>query len=605
MLKRTKAIQTEVNRALTASGGALAWMLFFSFFYNLLLLTAPLYMLQVYDRVLGSARVETLIALTAIAGSALATLALLDATRGFLANRLSDWLDRRLGAPVIRAALRASLDGEQVGAAPLRDIAALRHFVTGGLRELLDAPWTPIFFFAIWIVHPALGLLALCVGAFMLGLSVLGNTLSRYRQGQATHATLAAQDLIETGLRSAGSLSAMGMGDRLVERWRGHQATMLEHGTIASDRSAAIGAISRFVRLVAQIGLLGAGAFLVIRGEMSAGGMIAASILMGRALQPIEQSISALQGFSQARHAVARLNALERRAPPPPEPMKLPAPRGYLTVTQASCAADDWQHPLLRNITFSVEPGQMLAVLGPSGSGKSTLCKLLTGIWRQRTGEVRLDGAEIAQWNPVSLGDHIGYLSQEIDLSAGTVRDNIARLDQDADAQAIVQAAQAAGAHEAILTLPDGYDTDIGVNGANLSGGMRQRIALARALYGRPALLVLDEPAAHLDADGERALLGAVEAAKGWGAAIVMAGHTPSVLRPADLVLVLQKGTVQHFGPRDAVLEKLGLIGPRALPRTPPDGAGIVPAPNTAPESARQVAPLQLKPGQQTALHGP
>ena len=547
---------TETQKALKACRVAFGWLLVFSFFYNVLVLTTPLYMLQVYDRVLASGKVETLIALTVIAGVAVLVLGILEAVRGWMAGRLGDWLDRRLGERVIRASLRGTLDGEILGAAPLRDLATLRTFMSGTLKTVLDAPWAPIFFVAMFVLHTWLGLLAITVGALLLIVTAVNNAVTARPYETSTAAAAAAQLNVDVSLRNAEALNAMGMIGQLVGRWGQSQEAVLRAQQAANDRVSALTGLSRFIRMFAQIAVLGLGAYLVIRGEMTAGTMIAGSIIMGRALQPIEQSITSWKGIVGARGAYRRLNRVEGLDPVRASSTQLPAPQGRLTGKDLFYAPKN-APPILKSVSFAVPPGEALGIIGHSGAGKTTLCKLIIGSTQPSHGTVAVDGAALSQWDVEFLGQFVGYLPQDVELFAGTIRDNIARLDPGADDALVIEAAKAAGAHEMIVRLPKGYDSEIGPGGAYLSGGQRQRIGLARAFYRRPVIVVLDEPNAHLDTAGEEALVKAIAAAKAWGAAVVVVGHSPNLLMPVDRLMILREGEVEHYGPKELVLAHL------------------------------------------------
>jgi PrtD family type I secretion system ABC transporter len=560
---------SPLERALRGLRPGFATLVLFSCGINLLILASPLYMWQIYDRVLASGRVETLVFLTLITAAALLGLGALDAVRGHVLGRMSRWLDRRLTPDLIGASFRRTLCGEAAGGQALRDLATVRSFLAGqGISAMLDVPWAPAFIAVIALMHPLLGLVAVGAALALLAIAISNEAASRRPLRDATQRSIRAMQRAEAAIRNADVVHAMGMRHDFIRRWSALNEEALALQLQAGDRNATLVGFAKFLRMFVQILILGVGAWLVLQSDLTSGGMIAASILLGRALAPIEQSIAAWKVLVAARDARDRLSALFARLPAQPESMRLPTPLGRLSCEQVVYAPPGRVEPLLRGVSFTVEPGTGLGIVGPSAAGKSSLCKILVGIWRPTRGHARLDGADLSAWNPDLVGRHIGYLPQDVELFAGTVGDNIARL-ADPDPDAVVAAAQAAGVHEMILALPRGYDTEIGDAGSHLSGGQRQRIGLARALYGMPRMVVLDEPNASLDADGETALLGALFAAKGWGTTIVIVAHQPRILAPIDQLLLLRQGVVEAFAPRDEVLERLRPVRPLEAPARP------------------------------------
>ena len=540
----------EAGRGLAAVGGL-------SLFLNLLVLVSPLYMFQVYDRVLASSHVETLVALTLLAGFALLVFGLLDVIRSRALVRIAAWLDRTLSGPVLAASLADTLAGHAIGAQALRDLAQLRGFLNSqGVLPIFDAPWMPVFVAVIWLLHPWLGGLALASAIALFALA-LGNELAtRVPLKAANEVWIAAQRQGETALRNAEAVHAMGMLATLLERWRADHERVLDHQSRASDRAGMIVGASKFLRLFVQIGILGLGAYLVLRGELTGGGMVAASILLGRALAPVEQAIGAWRAVVGVRASHDRLERLLRRHPEQPAAIRLPVPEGRVSVDRLVFKAPNSQRLILKGVAFELEAGEALAVVGPSASGKSTLCRLMTGVWPPTSGHVRLDGAEVHSWERRDFGRHVGYLPQDVELFEGTVRDNIARMAEAPD-ELVIEAARLAGVHEMILQLPEGYATEVGAQGAVLSGGQRQWIGLARAMFGAPRLVVLDEPNASLDNVGETALVDAIGRLRGRGTTVVLVAHRPSLLVHIDKVLVLRDGAGVLFGPRDQVLPRL------------------------------------------------
>ena len=530
----------------------------FSLFINLLMLTAPLYMLQLFDRVLSSRSTETLVMLTVIALAALLVYAILEAVRGQVMVGIGGWLDRKLGGPILASSVTASLHGSREPSVQgLRDLSTYRTFLTGpAMFPLLDAPWTPIFVAIIFLLHPLLGWLSLVGAIILFCLAVANDLLSRKLLARASGVSIKALNQAEALVRNADAIEAMGMMPNLTTRWHRDNSEMLTLQAGASTISGRITAASKFFRLLLQIGMLGTGAWLVLGAEITPGVMIAGSILMARALAPVEQAIGSWRTMVAARAAYRRIKAQLAVAPMPDQSMVLPPPTGKLSVEGVMYAHPGTTEPMLQGITFALDPGETLGLIGPSASGKTTLARLLVGNLRPRVGHVRLDGADIAEWDSADRGQYVGYLPQDVELFSGTVKENIARMGT-ASPEAVVEAAQTAGVHEMVLRLTGGYDTEIGEAGAVLSGGERQRIAFARAIYDNPKFVVLDEPNASLDHAGEEALLNAIDKLRDQGVTLIVIAHRPSILRHVDKVLVLNEGKIQTFGPRDEVLPKV------------------------------------------------
>lgn len=548
---------TALEGALREVRRGLAVVAALSLFLNLLVLVSPLYMFQVFDRVLPSGHVETLVALTVVAGFALLVFGMLEVIRHQALVRISTWLDRRLSEPVLAASVGEALAGRLIGAQPLRDLAQLRAFLSSeSVFPVLDAPWTLVFIAVIWLLHPWLGMLALLGAVLLFALALGSEMVMRAPLGAANERWMAAQRRGETTLRNAEVVHAMGMLPALLRRWHADNDRALDGHGQAGDRGAVIVGAAKFLRLFVQIAILGLGAYLVLQGELTGGGMIAGSILLGRALAPVEQAIGAWKGLVAARASHDRLQSLLSRHRPSAPALRLPAPEGHLSVERLVFASPNSDRPILKHVTFELAAGEVLAVIGPSGSGKSTLCRLITGIWAPGSGHVRLDGAEVHTWERSDFGAHVGYLPQGVELFAGTVRDNIARM-TDAPDEAVIAAARLAGCHELILRLPGGYGADVGPHGAGLSGGQRQWIGLARAMFGDPRLVVLDEPNASMDGAGEAALIEAIGRLKAHGTTVILVAHRPSLLVHVDKLLVMHDGTGALFGARDEVLPRL------------------------------------------------
>lgn len=555
----SRAGLAELAAARAASRKAVAVAFLFSAFVNLLMLTAPLYMLQVYDRVLVSRSEETLLALTLLMTFLFLVMGILDHARGRVMARVGARLQQALDPRVLSAAIRRLTVAPQdtPALAAQKDLDAIARFwASPVLLAMFDAPWAPFFAAAIFIFHPWLGYLALGGGAVIVVLSWLNQRSTDAPLQMANLASLSAERQAENLKSESELIQSLGMSGAAFARLKQRRERSLEAGLEASDASGRYGVLIKTFRLFLQSAMLGLAAWLVLRQELSAGAMIAASILMGRALQPVEQAVGQWPVVTRARQAKARLGELLSMTPPPPPRTELPRPRALVEVQGLTVVPPGQSAPVLRGLSFQLPPGQALGVIGPSGSGKSSLARALTGVWRPAAGRIRLDGATLDQYDPDTLGSYIGYLPQRVTLFDGSIADNIARLQHDADPGRIVAAAKAAAAHEMILRLPDGYDTQVATMGSRLSGGQIQRIGLARALYGDPVLLILDEPNSNLDNDGSNALNQAIRTAKARGASVLIMAHRPAAIQECDLLLVLNEGAAVAFGPRDAVLRE-------------------------------------------------
>ncbi len=548
----------DVARALRACRGTFAVIMGFSLAINILQLASPLYMMQVFDRVLASRSGDTLIMLTLITVLAVAVMALIEAIRSQMLVRIGNWLDDRLGPTVFSGALKSALRSDPARAAQgLRDLATVRGFITGpSVTPLLDTPWAPIFIVALFVLHPVLGLVGLIGGVVLFGLAVLNELVTKRPLREAGLAASKSHQRAEAALRNAEVIRAMGMGEGVLRIWRRDSTGTMEAQRAAGTRGVAILALSRFSRITIQTVILGAGAWLVIQHEASPGAMFASMFLLGRALAPVEGAIGTWKSLVAARLARRRLAELVAAVPDEEAGMELPRPQGELVVERVVFVPPGGDEPTLRGVSLELAPGEVLGVIGPSAAGKSTLARLIAGTWTPSAGKVRLDGADISVWHDSNGSHHVGYLPQDIELFAGTVRDNIARLGE-ANPSAIIEAAKLVGLHEAIMRLPRGYNSEIGEAGLKLSGGQRQRIALARAIFGKPRLVVLDEPNASLDHEGEEALHKAIAKLKEMGTTIVMIAHRPSILGLADKLLVLRNGMVDAYGSRTEVIAKL------------------------------------------------
>ena len=532
----------------------------FSVLVNILMLTGPLYMLQVYDRVLGSRSEATLVALSLLVTFLFLAMGLLDHARSRIMARIGaamqDRLDHRVFAAAMKRLTLAPTD--PVGLAAQRDLEAVqRLWASPVLMSIFDIPFTPFFVAAIFVFHPLLGWLAVGGGVFLIFITVLNQRLTQTPINRTNGLALQAErmsDLIKT---EAEAVQALGMTGAAFQRWQRARGAALAEGLKAGDLGGRFGSISKTFRIFLQSAMLGLGAWLVLKGQLSSGAMIAGSILMGRALQPIEQAVGQWALVTRAQEGTARLAELLSRVPPEPPRTALPRPRAILDVQSLSVVPPGETQAVLRGVTFQLGEGQALGIIGPAGAGKSTLARAIIGVWRPAAGKIRLDGAALDQYDPDVLGGYIGYLPQRVTLFEGTIAENIARLQPKADSAKIVEAAQKAAAHDMILRLPDGYDTRVSTLGGRLSGGQIQRIGLARALYDNPVLLVLDEPNSNLDNDGTMALNIAIRSIKAAGGSVIIMAHRPAAIQECDLLLVMEEGMRRAFGPRDQVLKEM------------------------------------------------
>lgn len=555
---------SEVKAAVAESRSAFAAVGLYSLAINILMLAGPLFMLQVYDRVMTSGSMPTLVALFLITAALYGVIGILELVRTRIIVRIGVEVDQRLGDRVFQASLRHALTSAGAPAAALRELDTLRQFLASqGPITFFDVPWTPIYLIVIALTHWMLGLAAAAGAALLLFIAWASENRSRGPLTEAGKVAARSIELAETGQRNAESITAMGMLGAYRARWQRCNREALSWQLLAADRLGGMSALSKTLRLLMQSVMLAIGAALAIAGDISAGAIIAGTIIFGRALAPVEQVIGHWRGLIKARESYLKLADLLQRQPPPPARTALPSPKARLEVSNLRVAAPETRQLILSNLNFRVEPGQMLAVIGPSASGKSTLARTLVALWAPFSGSVRLDGARLDQWDSEALGRHIGYLPQSVDLFAGTVRENIARFRDEASDEDVVAAARMAHAHDLILALPKGYETELGAFGTYLSAGQRQRIGLARALFGDPALIVLDEPNANLDRLGDEALASAIDGARARGQAVVLVSHRVQAIGKADMLLYLERGVQRAFGPRAEVLKLLQGQAPR------------------------------------------
>lgn len=532
---------------------------FISAVINLLMLTAPLFMLQIYDRVLASRSVSTLVGLAVLAGCLYAFQALLDVVRSRVLVRLGDHFDHRLSGEVHDAVLRLPLEAKMTGDGlqPLRDLDNVRGFLSGqGPTAFFDLPWIPLYLGICFAFHFWLGITALVGAIVLVTLTLLTHGLSRMPIRRTTEYNMARNGLIEASRRNAEVVEALGLGNQLKARWQAVNTAYLTSNRTVSDVTGGFGGASKALRILLQSAILAVGAYLVIRQETSPGVMIAASIMMGRALAPVDLAIASWRPFLMARQSWARLQDLLPKVPQAKPVTALPKPEHEIRAEGLTIAPPGEKKTTVAGVSFTLKAGAALGIIGPSGSGKSTLARVVVGAWAPLAGKMRIDGATFDQWDREALGRHIGYLPQGVELFNGTIAENIARFEPNAGAEKIVTAAKAADAHDLIVRLDQGYETPIGEAGSALSAGQRQRIGLARALYGDPFLVVLDEPNANLDAEGESAVVRAVTGVRERGGIVIVVAHRPSAIAAVDQVLVMEGGRAKAFGPRDEVLSK-------------------------------------------------
>lgn len=543
----------------------------FSCAVNILMLTGPLFMLQVYDRVLASGSVPTLVALFSLVAGLYLFLGLFDFVRSRVLSRAGYRLDMDLMDLAKKVWITSGVIAPRLRARPINDLSSIRQFLcSNGLPALFDLPWVPVYLAVVYLLHVWLGLLATAAAIVVVTATVVSELVTKRPIAEAMNWELRDAQFAEASYRGSEAVIAMGMMGKVTQHWKGLRHQALSNAQLAGGRSESITAFTKATRMLAQSGILALGAYLAILQEMTPGGMIAASIIAGRALAPIDLAVGNWKNFIRARESYARLNALLGDGGSGEEPVQLPEPKGKLKVENVFKFVDDPAagpngRAVLQGIHFALEPGDALGVIGPSASGKTCLARLLLGIWLPDRGSVRLDGATYDQWDRDQLGRHLGYLPQTVELMSGTIRQYISRFDDDVSDEELVAAAAIAGVHELILKLPDGYNTQIGDGGYVLSGGQAQRIALARAVLRQPALVVLDEPNANLDSDGDAALTAAISALREAGSCVVVMAHRPSAIAAVNKVLMLKAGQQVDIGPKDEMLAKLTRPAPRVV----------------------------------------
>ncbi|WP_324728656.1 type I secretion system permease/ATPase [Pseudomonas chlororaphis] len=566
--------ENSLKNALKVCRDSFVFVGFFSFFINALMLVPTFYMLQVYGRVMTSGSLTTLAMLTLIMTGLVITLGSLEWVRSRIMVRVSTRLDVLLGRQVYKASFKRALDsgGMDASAQSLNDLTGLRQFLSSsGLFAFFDAPWLPIYIAVMFLFHPWFGWVATGRALLLIVLAFVNEKLTGPVLAQANKEYIGATLHTTKNLRNAEVIESMGMLETLMDRWGRRQRSVLLLQSLASDRGGMVTTLSRTFRLLVQSLVLGLGAYLAVDHQVGAGLVFAGAVLLGRALAPIDLMIGSWKGFIAARSQYNRLNDILGKQQAQPERLSLPAPEGNVQVENLIVAAPGSKTPILKNISFSVPAGCVVGIIGPSASGKSTLARALIGVWPPQHGVVRLDGADISTWDKHELGPYIGYLPQDIELFEGSIGENIARF-AEIDSAKVIQAARTAGVHEMILLLPDGYDTVIGSEGVMLSAGQRQRIGLARALYGNPRLIILDEPNSNLDEVGDRALAAAIQQIKHTGATLFVITHRTNIVSQLDRLLVMKAGMVGLYGPREEVLAELSGQQPSV-----PKHAGPVP----------------------------
>ena len=556
----TRSGQSELRAARRQSRGLFASVFAFSVFVNLLMLTGPIFMLQVYDRVLGSRSEATLVALFGLMAFMFLMMGVLDYVRGRVMTRIGARFQETLDRRVFTAAMRklALMPNDPLAAAAQRDLESVQRLLASPVfLALFDIPWTPLFLAAIFVFHPWLGWLAIFSGVLLIVVSLLNQSSTRKPMSESSQTATMAERYADQIKTEAELIQSLGMRGASFDRWQQARGRALRGAVDVSDTGGLYTTLSKTLRQFLQSAMLGLGAYLVLQGALTPGAMIAGSILMGRALAPIEMAVGQWALVQRAQEGWGRLSQLLSQVPPEPTRTALPKPRALLEAQQITVVPPGEQQAALRMVSFRLEPGQAMGVIGPSGAGKSTLARTLTGVWRPAGGKVRLDGATLDQYDSDVLGSYIGYLPQRVTLFDGTIADNIARLQPNPNDEMVIAAARKAAAHDMILQLPDGYNTRVSAVGSRLSGGQIQRIGLARALYGDPMILVLDEPNSNLDNEGSNALNAAIRAMKAAGKSILIMAHRPAAIQECDVLLVLEDGMRKAFGPRDQVLREM------------------------------------------------
>jgi PrtD family type I secretion system ABC transporter len=551
-----KQQETPLKESLLACKVMLKYILFFGCMINLLLLSTPIYSMQVLDRVLSSGNLDTLLMLTLVIVLALVLLGFLQGARSFAMNRMGNWFEKKLSETVFASSVNASLMSKSnANSQQLRDLQTIKTYITSpGLVAMMDLPWALIFLAVLFVLHSAMGYLTIMGGAMLIAVGLIADRSTKPLLETNNDNFVKSMRYVEQSARNAEVVKVMGMLDNIISAWQKLNKKVQTTQSLSVERQAVFTEVTKLIRTVIQISVTGVGAYLVIHNEFSSGAIIASSSLVGRALSPFEVAINSLKGYINCKKAYDRLNGSFVISSQNDNNMSLPEPEGRIEVENLYFAAPGMQKHILKGITFNLNPGETLVIVGASASGKTTLAKLLVGCYEPSIGSVRIDGASLKDWKSTDLGKYIGYLPQDVELFSGSVRDNIARMDSNADPESVVMAAQLAGIHEMILQLPKAYDTEIGPDGSVLSGGQRQRLGLARAFFGTPKMLVLDEPNASLDAIGEEALGAAIEFAKAEKITTILISHRPAILNLADKIMVVKDGMMVAFGSKGEMM---------------------------------------------------
>ena len=547
-----------LTRAVKEGYSPLAFAAAFSLVSNLLYMALPLYTFQIYGRVMTSASVSTLLVITFGVLACFIISGVVDHYRAKVLIHFGVLLDQRVSGHIFAALFEGNLRGNPAAKSQaLRDLDTFRQMLTGSaFGVVFDLPWMPIFMLVLFVISPSVGIVTVLGAVLLFGIALVQDRSTRPPMKEANEAAIRSYAFTDAALRNSEAVRAMGMTEPLGGRWAVFRQITMDRSSVASQRASMLSNYSKFARQAVQVLIIAIGAYLVVKGKIHSGLLFANMILAARALQPIERLVASWDPLMNGTRSYDRLMTLLSTYKPGKTSMALPAATGQISVEGVNFAAPGGDRYILRNVNFRIEAGEMLGIIGPSGAGKSTLSRLLVGIWPPSNGSVRLDGADVFGWERTDFGRNCGYLPQDVELFSGTIRDNIARFRPDAEDSQVVWAAKVAGVHQLILRLPNGYDTDLGETGAALSAGQRQRVGLARAIMGQPRLLVLDEPNASLDAEGEEALMTALDAIKAGGATIIVVSHKPTIFRSADKMLVMRDGQVELFGPRDAVMAR-------------------------------------------------
>lgn len=546
-------------------GGPMTFVAMFSVAVNMLALTQPIFTLQLFGRVLTSGSVETLWLLFLLATGALMVMALLDFARARVLQRMALKFENRWAPIVLATSIERGAKGSDHSTQPMQDLTEVRNVISQpAFLAFYDAPWSPLFLYILYLVHPWVGYTATAACVILFILAFMNLMAAKRPQDEASKADVAAAGRVNDYLRNAEVIRALGMTGTVQHRWREESDRALSVQDKIFGRLGGVSALTKFARMLMQMAIMGLGAFLVLQNQMSAGGMIAGSIIMARALAPLEQAVGAWKGWLGGLAALARLRRAVRDLEAAAPSLHLPRPEGRIEIEDVSLAYDMTKPPILKKVRFTVEPARTVALIGPSGAGKSTLMRVIAGLVPPTTGLVRIDGADVRSWHPDLIGGYLGYLPQDVQVVSGTVREMISRMQPDATDAEVIKAARQAGVHDLILALPEGYDTPIGEGGVPLSGGQRQRLGLARAFFREPPILLLDEPNANLDPAGEAALHSALELAQDWAASIVLVTHRSSLLAVVDQIVLMRNGAIDDYGNRDEVLRRLRGEGPPA-----------------------------------------